>query len=393
MVLQVLNYLQVESNKTDITLGKTLTKTNNIRFTSVVRDLPSIVPFVGPDEQERQSGILFRARMGANESGFGPSPQAIEAMNEAANLSWQYSDPDNHNLRQALADFYNVGYENVMVGEGIDGLLGCVSHMFVEPGVDVITSLGSYPTFNFHIKSRGGTLHLVPYKDNHEDQDALLAKAEETNASLLYFSNPNNPMGTWYSSDQMQSMIDRLPKGTTLVLDEAYIETAEDGVAPALDVTNPQVLRFRTFSKLYGMAGARIGYVIGHPELISAFDKVRNHYGVNIVGQRGALAALNDQAYLAEVKSKVSQGRDRIHAFAKTLGLSTIPSAANFVTIDCGKGSDFAKLVLSKMLERGVFMRMPGVEPQSKCVRVSVGLDHEMDIFEQEFASVMKELA
>lgn len=370
-----------------------LSNTNDIRFTSVVRNLPSIVPFVGPDEQERQSGILFKARTGANESGFGPSPKAIKAMNDAALLSWQYSDPDNHNLRQALADFYNVGYENVMVGEGIDGLLGCAAHMFVEPNVDVVTSLGSYPTFNFHIKSRGGNLHLVPYKENHEDQDGLLAKAQETNASLIYFSNPNNPMGTWHSADKMQSMIDRLPKGTTLVLDEAYIETAEDEVAPPIDVTNPQVLRFRTFSKLYGMAGARIGYVIGHPELITAFDKVRNHYGVNILGQRGALAALQDQAYLADVKAKVIKGRDRIHAFAKSLGLATIPSATNFVTIDCGRDSAFAKQVLAKMLERGVFMRMPGMEPQAKCVRVSVGLDAEMDMFEKEFAAVLKELS
>ncbi len=370
-----------------------MSKNSNIRFTSVVRELPSIIPFVGPDEQERQSGILFRARMGANESGFGPSPQAIEAMREANKLSWQYSDPDNHNLRQALADFYNVGYENVMVGEGIDGLLGCVSHMFVEAGVDVVTSLGSYPTFNFHIKSRGGNLHFVPYKDDQEDQDALLAKAEETNASLMYFSNPNNPMGTWWSADKMQQMIDNLPKGTTLVLDEAYIETAAEGVAPSIDVSNPQVLRFRTFSKLYGMAGARIGYVIGHPDLVSTFDKVRNHYGVNIVGQRGALAALGDQEYLAEIKSKVEEGRDRLHAIAKSHGLTSIPSATNFVTIDCGRDSDFAKLVLAKMLERGVFMRMPGVEPQSRCVRVGIGLDGEMDILEEEFAAVLKELS
>lgn len=366
---------------------------HNIRFTSVVRDLPSIVPFVGPDEQERQSGIMFKARLGANESGFGPSPKAIEAMNEAAQLSWQYSDPDNHELRKALAGFYGVGFENVIVGEGIDGLLGCISHMFVEPGVDVITSLGSYPTFNFHIKSRGGNLHLVPYKDDKEDQDALLAKAEETNASLLYFSNPNNPMGTWWSASEMQSMIDNLPKGTTLVLDEAYIETAPEGVAPAIDVSNKQVLRFRTFSKLYGMAGARIGYVIGHPDLISAFDKVRNHYGVNIVGQRGAIAALEDQAYLADVKAKVAQGRARISAIANSHGLEAIPSATNFVSIDCGRDTKFAKQVLAKMLERGVFLRMPGVEPQSRCIRVSVGLDHELDIFEQEFASVLKELS
>jgi len=365
---------------------------SDIRFTSVVRNLPSIVPFVGPDEQERQSGIKFRARMGANESGFGPSPKAMEAMNEAARLSWQYSDPDNHELRSALAEFYGVGFENVVVGEGIDGLLGCASHMFVEPGINVVTSLGSYPTFNFHIKSRGGTLHLVPYNNEHEDRHALLEKAKETNAALLYVSNPNNPMGTWWSSDDMREMIDKLPEGTILVLDEAYIETAPQNVSPPIDVSNPNVLRFRTFSKLYGLAGARIGYVIGHPELIAAFDKVRNHYGVNIVGQHGALAALKDQQYLDHVRAKVEAGRERIHAIARSHGLASIPSATNFVAIDMGRDSDFAKLVLAKLLERGIFIRMPGVEPQSRCIRISVGLDEEMDMFEREFAEVLKEL-
>ena len=366
---------------------------HHIRFTEVVRELPSIVPFVGPEAQERNSGIRFNARLGANESGFGPSPNVVEAMTEAAAETWKYSDPDNHDLRHALAEFYGIGHENVMVGEGIDGLLGCLAHLFVEPGVNVITSLGSYPTFNFHIKSRGGNLHLVPYRDDHEDRDALLEKATETNASLLYFSNPNNPMGTWWSADEMNDMINRLPEGTVLVLDEAYIETAEEGVAPAIDVSNPNVLRFRTFSKLYGMAGARIGYVIGQSELISAFDKVRNHYGVNLSGQRGALAALKDQQYLAEVRQKVIAGRDRIHSIAKSHGLESIPSATNFVTIDCGRDGAYAKSIMEEMLRRGVFIRMPGVEPQSRCIRISVGLDHEMDLFEEVFAEVLKKFS
>lgn len=364
-----------------------------VKFTKTVAALPTIVPFVGPDEQERQSGIMFKARMGANESGFGPSPMAIEAMNKAASISWQYGDPDNHNLRSALAEFYNINYENVMVGEGIDGLLGCAAHMFVEPGRHVVTSLGSYPTFNFHIKSNGGELHLVPYKNDHEDLDGLLAKAKETNATLLYVSNPNNPMGTWHSADSVNALIANLPEGCVLVLDEAYIECAQDGVSPRVDASNPQVLVFRTFSKLYGMAGARIGYVMGHKDIISTFDKVRNHYGVNIVGQAGALAALEDQTYLADVKRKVSKGRDRLYAFAETMGLSFIPSATNFVTIDCGRDSQFAKTILARMLERAVFMRMPGVEPQSRCVRVSVGLDHEMDLFEKVFKEVFHELS
>jgi len=364
-----------------------------VEFTSVVAALPTIIPFVGPDEQQRQSGIMFKARIGANESGFGPSPKAIAAMNEAAKISWQYGDPDNHDLRAALADFYKIEYGNVMVGEGIDGLLGCAAHMFVEPGRHVVTSLGSYPTFNFHIKSNGGELHLVPYKDDYEDLDALLAKAEEVGATLLYVSNPNNPMGTWHSADKLNALISKLPKGCVLILDEAYIECADESVSPAIDVSNPQVLVFRTFSKLYGMAGARIGYVMGHADIITAFDKVRNHYGVNVVGQKGALAALEDQTYLADVKEKVSNGRERVHKFAAEMGLKSIPSATNFVTVDCGRDSDFAKAILAKMLERGIFMRMPGVEPQSRCVRVSIGLDDEMDLFEETFKSVFEEVS
>jgi len=369
-----------------------MSETLNFRFTKTVRELPSTVPFVGPDEQQRQSGIMFKARLGANESGFGPSPKAAAAMNEAVNLTWQYGDPDNHDLRAALADHYNVGFDNVIVGEGIDGLLSYTSHMFVEPGVSVVSSLGSYPTFNFHVKSRGGDLHLVPYKDDHEDRDALLAKAKETNAALLYFSNPNNPMGTSWSASDMQAMIDAVPDHCILVLDEAYIETAPHGFAPEIDVSNRNVLRYRTFSKLYGMAGARIGYVIGNSELIAAFDKVRNHYGVNFAAQKGAMAALKDQQYLAQVKQKVERARERIHAIAASKGLKSIPSATNFVAIDCGRDSDYAKSIMVKLLNRGIFIRMPGVEPQSRCIRISVGLDEELDMFEKEFSEVLKEL-
>ncbi len=369
-----------------------LSDKQSIPFTKIVRELPSVVPFVGPDTQERQSGIRFRARLGANESCYGPSPSALAAMQEAAGISWQYGDADNHDLRTALAEFHGVEVENIVVGEGIDGLLGCLCQMFVEPGVNVVSSLGSYPTFNFHVQSRGGTLRLVPYVQDREDRFGLLAAAQETNATIVYFSNPNNPMGTWWDAGEMQEMINALPAGAILALDEAYIEAAPDGVAPPIDVSAKNVLRFRTFSKLYGMAGARIGYVIGHPELISAFDKVRNHYGVNLVAQRGALTALQDQAYLADVKGRVEKARNRIGEIAHSHGLEVLPSATNFVTIDCGRDSSYAREILSRMLARGVFLRMPGVEPLARCIRVSVGLDHELDLFEEQFSEVLDEM-
>lgn len=362
-------------------------------FTDIVSALPHTVPFVGPEAQERASGVKFRARLGANESCFGPSPKAIAAMQDSLTSVWKYGDPESHHLIEAIATHHNVETKNIMVGEGIDGLLGCMSHMFVQPGVHVVTSLGSYPTFNFHIKSRGGTLHLVPYVNDHEDPETLLAKVKETKANILYVSNPNNPMGTWYSAETINALIKELPEYTVLALDEAYIECAPEGLAAKIDVTNPQVLRFRTFSKAYGMAGARVGYVIGHEEVISAFDKVRNHYGMNRTGQIGAHQAFLDQAYMETIREKIEAGRNRIHAIAESHSLQSIPSAANFVAIDCARGPDFAKSVLSELLSRGIFIRMPGVEPQSRCIRVSVGLDSELDLFEEEFEAALKKLS
>jgi len=364
-----------------------------IRFTPVVRNLPHTVPFVGPEAQERNTGITFRARLGANESCFGPSPNAIRAMAEAGQEGWKYGDPENHDLRIAIAAHYGVKPANVMVGEGIDGLLGCTAHMFVDPGINVITSLGSYPTFNFHIKSRGGNLHLLPYVEDHEDPETLLRNARETNAAILYFSNPNNPMGTWHDASRMEQLISNLPEGTVLVLDEAYIECAPDGVAPKIDVSNPQVLRFRTFSKAYGLAGMRVGYVLGHEDVISAFDKVRNHYGMNRTGQIGALEALKDQQYLQSVNQRFAAGRTRIKEIASSHDMQVIESATNFVSIDCGRDSAYAKQVLAGLLEKGIFIRMPGVEPQARCIRISVGLDHELDLFAEAFAEVLRDVS
>jgi histidinol-phosphate aminotransferase len=168
--------------------------------------------------------------------------------------------------------------------------------LFVEAGVTVANSYGAYPTYNFHVAGFGGRLVTTPYVNDHEDPASLLALAKKEKARLIYFANPDNPMGTCWKANVVQELIDNIPEGTLLMLDEAYHEFAE-GTVPALDMTNPNVLRFRTFSKAYGMAGARVGYALGHPHLISAFDKIRNHFGVNRMGQAGP-AALADQDHL-----------------------------------------------------------------------------------------------
>lgn len=359
------------------------------RLTSLVSSLPAYVPFVGPEAMERARGKPFRARLGANESVFGPSPNAVEAMQAAAADSWMYADPENYELRAALAAHHGVGIENVMVGEGIDGLLGLTVKLVVEPGSVVVTSDGTYPTFSYHVAVGGGQLVRVPYREDAPDLDALLDAARREDARILYVCNPDNPMGSFMPASDLRHLIDALPAGTLLCVDEAYCEMApQDEVLP-LDVSNPQVVRFRTFSKAYGLAGARIGYCLGEASLLANYDKIRNHYGINRVGQIGALAALNDQEYLQQAVAQITASREKVRKIAVGNGLWPLPSAANFVTIDCGRDGLFAQAVLRELLARDVFVRMPGVAPLDRCIRVSCGRDDDLAVFAAALGSAL----
>ncbi|WP_298910138.1 pyridoxal phosphate-dependent aminotransferase [uncultured Aliiroseovarius sp.] len=357
-----------------------MTKTH-ARLTPLADSLPATVPFVGPETQERARGRVFAARLGANENTFGPSPRAIAAMQAAAGDVWMYGDPENYDLRHALADHHGIAPESILVGEGIDGILGYLVRLLIGPGDTVVTSQGAYPTFNYHVAGFGGVLETVPYKDDHEDPVALIAKAVEVGAKLVYIANPDNPMGTWHDAETIQRMIDAVPEGCLLVLDEAYIEFAPEGTAPALNTDDPRVIRMRTFSKAYGMAGARVGYAIGQADLITAFNKIRNHFGMCRMSQAGALAALKDQEYLSQVVANVAEARARIDQIARAGGLTTLPSATNFVAVDCGQDAAFAKAVLDQLIALDVFVRMPFAAPQNRCIRISAGRPEELDTF------------
>jgi len=343
----------------------------NTRLTPLAQSLPATVPFVGPETQERAQGAAFDARLGANESVFGPSPRAIAAMAETP--QWMYGDPESHDLRTALAAHHGCTPAHIMVGEGIDGLLGYLVRLFVGADDPVVTSAGAYPTFNYHVAGFGGTLHTVPYVDDHEAPSSLFEKAAEVQAKLVYLANPDNPMASHHKGKEIADALDKLPEGTLLIVDEAYVECAPEGTALPLPADDPRVIRLRTFSKVYGLAGARVGYAIGHPDLIEAFHKVRNHFGMNRAAQAGALAALADQPYLAQVQQQIAHARGTIAAVARENGLTPLPSATNFVTIDCGRDVGFAKAVLDGLIARGIFVRMPFVAPQNRCIRISCG--------------------
>ena len=363
------------------------------RFTPVVQALPSIVPFVAPDEIERSRGQKFSVRLGANELTFGPSPRAVEAMQAAAATAWMYGDPKSHNLRQALADHHGVQPLNITVGEGIDGILCNLTHLLIGPGDKLVTTKGTYPTLNYFVAGKGGMLQTVPYgPDDRQDLSALLAKAWEVDAKVLYVVNPDNPSGSWHAEGKIESLIEGLPPGCLLLLDEAYHELGVDFDANAkVAVDDLRVLRLRTFSKAYGLAGARIGYALGAPEIIAAFDKIRNHFAISRVGQAGALAALLDQTYLLEVRERVRYARETLGNIAAQHGMRCLPSATNFVTMDCGKDGAFARLVLSELTERNVFVRMPGVPPLDRCIRVSCSSDEDLRIFREALPGALKD--
>jgi histidinol-phosphate aminotransferase len=351
------------------------------RFTPLAASLPSTVPFVGPEAQERARGRRFAARLGANESAFGPSPRAIAAMQAAAAEVWMYGDPELHELRCAIAAHHGIGPAHVAIGEGIDGLLGLLVRLLIGPGDAVVTSDGAYPTFNFHVAGFGGVLHRVPYRGDHEDPQALLTRARAVGAKLIYLANPDNPMGSWHPAPVIEAMIAALPEGTLLILDEAYVDLAPPGTAPGIAADDPRVIRMRSFSKGYGLAGLRVGYALGAGPLVSAFDRVRNHFGVGRIAQAGALAALADQAWLDHVRAGVARARTTLGQVARANGLTPLPSATNFVSLDCGGDGTLARRVLAGLIERDIFVRMPFVAPQDRCIRVSAGPEADLAAF------------
>ncbi len=361
-------------------------------FTEIVRNLPAAIPFVGPETLQRQRGEPFRARLGANESAFGVSPKAAAAMKEAVEeIAW-YGDAESWELKQALAEAHGASTDQIVIGAGIDALLGVLVRAVVTPGTPVVTSDGAYPTFNYHVNGFGGRLEKVPYQEDREDWRGLVARAVAVDAPLVYFSNPDNPMGTWWPAEEVQQLIAAIPEGRLLVLDEAYADFAPADAIPPIDPTDRRVVRMRTFSKAHGMAGARVAYAIAHEEIVTAFNKIRNHFEVNRVAQAGALASFRDQAFVRRVIEEVERGRQDYYETAERLGLAAIPSATNFVAIDMGRDGDYARSVLQALQEEGVFIRMPGVAPLDRCIRVSVGRPEERAVFADALETVIGRL-
>ena len=363
-----------------------------LNLTKIANDLPVTVPFVGPESQERENLFSFKARLGANESVFGPSKMVMNVIKAHAEEVWQYGDPESFDLLEKLSEFYKLPRDNFIVGEGIDGLLGNLVRLFIEPGDKVVSSLGAYPTFKYHVDGFGGEISLVPYNNHYEDLDALVNAVKKSNAKILYLSNPDNPMGTFHSKDDIQGFIDHIPNDTILCLDEAYSDFVDKDELASINVEQENVIRFRTFSKAYGLAGLRVGYGIGNKKLVKAFNKVRNHFGVNKLGQVAAKAALEDQDHLKTVLKKVDQSKKDIAALFQRYGFSSLSSRTNFVPINSGGDGKFAAKLMSSLIQKKVFVRMPSVSPLNSFIRITAGTNHDLMVLDGAMNKIIKEI-
>ena len=360
-----------------------------IRPAPLVEAIEPMTPFIGPEQLMRETGRPALVRLGANESAFGPSPRAVAAMAaELERLSW-YGDPESYDLREALARKHDVRVEEILVGAGIDDLMGLAVRAFVAPGSAALTTRGSYPTFNYHVHGYGGRLVYANYRpDGTLDLDELAAVAARERAALIYLANPDNPSGTFVGPGEMRRFFEAIPHDAVFLLDEAYADFVEESSLLPI-VPEDRLIRTRTFSKAYGLAGARIGYAIATERIIGILQKIRLHYGVNRNAQIGALASLADEPFRRYVVDAVGQARDDYYALARDLGLPSIPSLTNFVCIDLGEAQRATAVMNALLTRHGVWIRKPGLPPLDRFVRVSAGTPPMREAFAAAFRDVV----
>jgi histidinol-phosphate aminotransferase len=356
-----------------------------------IEAMPLTTPFVAPEALARRAGHKELLRLGANESPFGPPPRAVDAMRaELDRTSW-YGDPESMELREALAARHKCGVENVAVASGIDDLLGLTVRGYLAPGDVTVATLGSYPTYAYHVAGFGGRLEAVPYEaDGSVALERLAERSRATRARLVYLANPDNPSGSFAPRAALEVLLEALPEGAALVLDEAYADfVPSQALLP--ETIDPRVLRLRTFSKAYGLAGARIGYCLAAPSVVRTFQKIRHHYGVNRTAQVGALAAHGERRFVEGAIAEIVRGRQDYRALGERLGLTTLPSHTNFVCFDLGSRAR-AEAMVEELLRRAVFVRKPGAPPLDGHIRVTVGAASERARFALAFGAALQAL-
>ncbi|EQC44786.1 histidinol-phosphate transaminase [Bacteriovorax sp. Seq25_V] len=344
------------------------------------------------DEVAREKGLTKISKLASNENPLGPSPFAIREMTKGLWDLHRYPDMHAFALKSKLAEMYNLKRENIILGNGSEGIMGYIARAFLRPGDEVLTCENTFIGFYILARSAGAKLKLVPLDDSYRFNVAALAQNITENTKVIYIANPNNPTGTYISKEEFDFLMRHVPKHVLVILDEAYFEFAigQQDYPDSMDYRYDNVLTLRTFSKAYGLSGIRVGYGFAHEELISYLTKVKLPFEPNLIGQLGAVGALEDQPHLERTLKNNNKRYDELFAYLTEKGFKPIPSVTNFVTIKTGS-SEASDHLFQALLNHGVIIRPLKANEMPDFVRISIGTKEEMGHFYEAMEAIIPE--
>ena len=353
-------------------------------------DIAKLVPYSPGkplDELERELGIHGAVKLASNENPLGPSPKALAALDEKKETVHLYPDGGAHDLTRALADRWKVSGKQIVVGNGSDEIISLLVKTFVSPGEEAVMADHTFVMYKLAVTGGHGVCVEVPLKDWRHDLPAM-ARAVTGRTRVVFVCNPNNPTGTMVTRDEVREFMAAVPDDVIVVFDEAYYEYVRDPHYPdTLDYVrqNRPVVVLRTFSKIYGLAGLRIGYGITTPEIVEYLHRVRNPFNANTLAQVAARAALGDEQHVAASRALNEAEMASVDNGLRALGLAPLPSQANFLFFDTHRnGRD----VFDRLLREGIIVRHLG----GSMLRVTIGRPEENRRFLKALSHVMENL-
>jgi histidinol-phosphate aminotransferase len=362
-----------------------------LKIPDYILDIAPYVPGKPIEELEREYGISDSIKLASNENPLGPSPRAVEAIGRQIAGLHRYPDGAGHLLLNKLAAKINVSPDQIVMGNGSDDILGLLSRALLQPGDEAIIPTPSFLMYLIVTQSAGAVPVRVPLRDMGLDLEEILRRVTPR-TRLVFICNPNNPTGTMVTQEALQAFLEALPPDVVVVLDEAYIEFVRDPRCAnglSLLAGEPTVVTLRTFSKIYGLAGLRVGYGVMPTPLAQLLNRIRMPFNVNSLAQAAAVAALDDTEFYEKTRGLIHEGLDFLFAELTKRGLRCFPTQTNFFLIDMQHD---AKVVFDGFLRQGVIVRAMSAYGFPAYIRINVGLPEENQRFLEALDRVMAEL-
>lgn len=342
------------------------------------------------EEVKRELGLKEVIKLASNENPLSPPKGVLKAILKAAKEINRYPDGSCFGVRKALAKKFKVSNDEIVFGNGSDEIIVMAVRAFAEEGDEVLFTSPTFTVYGITSRVEGVTVREVPRSDNFEYDMKALAGAINEKTRIVFIANPDNPTGTYVNKKAFDAFIEKVPSNVVVFMDEAYYEFAKGADYPeTLDQikrTDKNVIVARTFSKVYGMAGLRIGYAFARPDIIDTINKVREPFNINSLAQAAAVAALNEKKYLAASVKLVKDEKNRYYKYFKKAGIEYVPSKTNFILFNTERDS---KKVFDSLLGKGIITREMSVWGLPGYIRVNIGLKKENDKFFKAFDAVL----